>query len=86
VSIYPNPVRGNAIVSLNLSCSGMAKIDVFDVLGNQVKSISQNIENRENNSILVNLAELNTGVYFIKLKISCNGQEYVFNKKIIVQN
>lgn len=59
VSIFPNP--SNGIFNVTAKAVNM-NIEVVDILGNIVKTISVN-----NNRALVDLSNQNTGVYFIRV-------------------
>lgn len=60
-SVYPNPSSG--IVNLNLSSEVNNKtLEIYDVLGSLVKSISVN-----GKSALVDLSELSGGIYYLQM-------------------
>jgi hypothetical protein len=64
-ALYPNPAR--SVITLQSTIEGPVKIDyeIVDVLGKTVIQ-SQNY----NNSFTVSISDLNTGIYFIRLKIN----------------
>ncbi len=64
-TLYPNPAR--SLITLQSTIEGPVKIDyeIVDVLG---KTVIQNQNN--NNTFNVNISDLNTGIYFIRLRIN----------------
>lgn len=78
ISIFPNPVVKNAILSLDKSIKGNIKISLIDLLGNEVKVF--NILNNNNNVYDLNFSGITSGKYL--LKIENNNQ--IFTKKISV--
>ena len=68
ISIYPNPVSEIIYIKSNLE---LTKIELFDILGKRVLTT--------NNTDKVNVTNLKTGVYFLKIQ-SSKGQ---ITKKII---
>ncbi|MEP2337082.1 MAG: T9SS type A sorting domain-containing protein [Nonlabens ulvanivorans] len=62
VSLFPNPSYGKVTIN---SSSYIQAIQIFDHLGRKVKSLSVKQENLEMN---IDISELNTGLYFIKVK------------------
>jgi hypothetical protein len=63
--LYPNPAR--SLITLQSTIEGAVKIDyeIVDVLG---KTIIQN--QNYNNSFTINISDLTTGIYFIRLRIN----------------
>ena len=63
--LYPNPAR--SVITLQSTIEGAVKIDyeIVDVLG---KTVIQN--QNYNNSFTINVSDLTTGIYFIRLKIN----------------
>lgn len=76
-NIFPNPLNDNAIIELD-NYYNKLELCVFDIQGNLVKK--QNFENI--NSMTLNINNLKSGLYFIKLKSNNN---LVGVKKIIIQ-
>lgn len=78
-NIYPNPSSGNVTVSLNQAEVGATtKIEVFDLTGKLVRTINSN----EVTDISVDLTELNTGIYTMKVT---NGTKVTSNKITITK-
>ncbi|MDC1104364.1 T9SS type A sorting domain-containing protein [Polaribacter sp.] len=74
--ISPNPVIENLFI--NTTITNLTRIDIYDVLGNKVFSKEIDTSNT------VNLSNLNTGIYFVK--IYTRKEKLHFVKKIIKSN
>jgi hypothetical protein len=72
VSLLPNPVGEQLKVSVNVSETTVAWIDVFDVLGKRVNVIPLTnralILNAGSNGFVVDFSELPTGPYYIRVQ------------------
>jgi hypothetical protein len=77
IKIYPNPVANGKISISNGSY--ISKIELFDVLGKQVKRILQNTSAQEFN---IELPDLKAGIYLLKL-YGVAGE--IVSRKLIVQ-
>ncbi len=76
LTISPNPVIENLFI--NTTITNLTRIDIYDVLGNKVFSKEIDTSNT------VNLSNLNTGIYFVK--IYTRKEKLHFVKKIIKSN
>lgn len=75
--IYPTPVRSNMFIAYNSSIDP-TKVEIYNVLGQKVKTIL--IENeRANNKIELDLSMLNKGLYFARVYTS--GSSAVLTKQ-----
>jgi len=72
LNIYPNPINGSAVISFSLLKSADVKIELFDVLGRDVETISQGSFAEGDHTINFNKNNLKSGVYFIHLNINNN--------------
>ncbi|MGK0315905.1 MAG: hypothetical protein ACI86M_002137 [Saprospiraceae bacterium] len=66
VSISPNPANDLINLRMNLDYTQNIQIEVIDVLGRQTMAITHNAL-EGNNIIPINIADINTGTYFIKV-------------------
>ena len=69
LSIYPNPVQTNTKLSVNLSESSDARLDVLNILGQTVLSNVYSL-GAGNNTIDINVDEMTNGIYFAHLSIN----------------
>lgn len=72
-SFYPNPAINHLIISNELAFSGF-KGEIYDLLGNKVVSFQSN-----NKSLDLNISDLKSGLYLIKLNIN----NYCITSKIL---
>ncbi len=73
-AVYPNPTKGE----INITNVSLEKADVYNVLGQLVKSVKLNSSNTDNT---INLSGLPKGVYYVYLI----NQDAASAKKIIVE-
>jgi len=74
IIVFPNPVKG----VLNIKVSGsldIKNIEIYNMLGNQIKSYSNNFES-------LDVSELSNGLYFLKFGTN----KGMITKKILVNN
>ena len=76
ITISPNPIVENLFI--NTTISNLTRIDIFNVLG--IKVFSEEI----NTNNAINISNLKTGVYFVK--INSSNEKLYFVKKIIKSN
>jgi len=60
ISIFPNPI--NSVLNVNLKFDRTTQIDIYDVMGKKVFTTTINSSKR------IQLRELRSGIYIIKLK------------------
>jgi hypothetical protein len=73
--IYPNPASDEVTVDLN-NCGTYANLDVFDLLGRQLKSVRL-----VNTEMSFDISGLNKGAYFFKITSS----NTILTKRVIVR-
>ncbi|MBN8569452.1 MAG: T9SS type A sorting domain-containing protein [Ignavibacteria bacterium] len=64
---YPNPFNPSTTINYELPITNFVSIKVFDVLGNEVKTLVNEKQNAGSYSVDFNAAELPSGIYFYKL-------------------
>jgi hypothetical protein len=67
---YPNPFNPSTAIKFNLPEDGLVKLSVFNILGQEIKTLVN--EQREAGTYIENFdaAELNSGVYFYELRVN----------------
>ena len=75
ISIFPNPTEGDLNIYLDADLSLEDTIEIYDVAGKLVKTISSSIF--ENNNTKVNVESLQSGMYFLRMV----AKEVTINKK-----
>ncbi len=71
LSMYPNPTSTQVNIDYNLKTTSVVSVELFDIAGRSVKTLlpltTQTADKYKNN---FQLANLNSGIYFIKVKIN----------------
>lgn len=65
ISIYPNPITGNFIVSNNLNAAGSLTISISDIRGVLVKQVQNAVAYQP-----IDISDLADGVYFLRIQTS----------------
>ncbi len=64
---YPNPFNPGTTISYELPNSANVTIKVYDVLGNEIKTLVNNNEQAGKHQIYFNASDLSSGVYFYQM-------------------
>ena len=65
---YPNPFNPSTIIKYEISEESRVKLQVFDVLGNEVKILVDEDQKPGSYSVMFNAGILASGIYFYRLK------------------
>ncbi len=68
---YPNPFNNNTSIGFFLQKSGYIKLELFNVLGQKVKTIFSGFKNSGYHNLNINFLNYSSGVYIYKLSTSC---------------
>ncbi|MHC1737086.1 MAG: T9SS type A sorting domain-containing protein [Ignavibacteriaceae bacterium] len=77
---YPNPFNPTTTISYDLPANSMVSITVFDVLGRELETIVNELQQAGNHKVNFNGSNLSSGVYYYKI----NAGEFVSVKKMIL--
>lgn len=80
IQTYPNPVEDQFNIDFISDLNGGITIEIFNNIGQQVKRLQFEKQSKEFNMRL-DLSELNTGSYFVKVVMD----HYLMNKTIIIK-
>ncbi|MBK6772239.1 MAG: T9SS type A sorting domain-containing protein [Ignavibacteria bacterium] len=64
---YPNPFNPVTVISYNIAVAGFVELKIYDVLGNEVKTLVKEKQNAGSYSVDFNAGDLPSGVYFYSL-------------------
>ena len=81
VSVFPNPSSSNVTVNYSLPAQSAAIIDLYNVMGEKVKSICNKMQPAGTYNLQIDVSDLSAGIYFIK----GNFGDAMFNEKLIIQ-
>ncbi|AEH01692.1 T9SS type A sorting domain-containing protein [Lacinutrix sp. 5H-3-7-4] len=76
-SLYPNPAKDEVIIKSNIALRGNTSVTIINVQGKMVNSKILNVNSLETQ---LNISNLESGLYFIKLK---NGKTETIKKLIV---
>ncbi|MGB4851790.1 MAG: M14 family zinc carboxypeptidase [Ignavibacteria bacterium] len=77
---YPNPFNPVTVISYNLAVAGFVELKIYDVLGNEVKTLVKEKQNAGSYSVDFNAGDLPSGVYFYRI----NAGEYRETKTMML--
>ncbi len=83
---YPNPFNPTTVIRFGLPFDSKVIINVYNILGQEVKLLKDDIITAGNHEVQFNTTNLSSGVYIYRLSAeSINGeQKYSSNKKMIL--
>ncbi len=67
VSVYPNPVVDLANLKVYLSELSDVQVQVFDMSGRLVQSVARNDLQKGDNTVRLDVSDLNKGTYVVKM-------------------
>ncbi len=71
--IYPNPFTTSSTIAYKLKESSQVNIELFDVLGNKIKTFANEIQNEGSHQYHINTNDgIDAGVYFVKFMVNGN--------------
>jgi hypothetical protein len=68
MKIFPNPTTGNATLQLHLRGPQYLKIDLADINGNMIRTITSQMFNGQDQSVYIQTNGLNTGSYLVRVQ------------------
>jgi photosystem II stability/assembly factor-like uncharacterized protein len=77
---YPNPFNPSTMINYQLPAISYVTLKVYDILGREVKTLINGIQQAGTHSVSFNAAGLSSGVYFYRL----NSANFVQTKKLMV--
>lgn len=84
VSIFPNPFNPATTISYELHDQGHVKIIVFNILGQKVNELVDNIKNAGKYSVSFDGSKLSSGVYILTVSFETSSKHYLKSKKMIL--
>ena len=67
LQFFPNPTSGNTIIDVNLPKSGKMELKVYNMIGQDVATISSGDQTAGNHQFNFDASKLNSGVYYYQL-------------------
>ena len=78
VNVFPNPSSNNVTINYSLTAQSPALIDLYNVMGEKVKSIYNKTQAVGTYNLQIDLSDLSDGIYFVKGNLG----DAVFNEKV----
>jgi hypothetical protein len=69
LTVFPNPVHGRAIVKVQVPATGRGWAGIYDGSGKLVKSLGQRLYEKGTTTMDVNVQDLRSGLYFLRLDL-----------------
>lgn len=64
---YPNPFNPSTVIRFSLSENRFVSLKVFDVLGNEVRTLINGIQRPGSHEVTFDGKEISSGIYYYKL-------------------
>jgi len=77
---YPNPFNPVTSINFQIPERGLVTIKVFDLLGNEIQTLLNEVKEMGSYSINFNAEDLSSGIYIYKISVN----DYIASKKMIL--
>lgn len=77
---YPNPFNPSTTIKYQLAEDGIARLQVFDILGQEVATLAQGFRPAGYYTITFDANQLSSGVYFVRFNVSNETGRILFTK------
>lgn len=82
---YPNPFNPSTTIKFSIPSNGFVSLQIFDMLGREVKTLVNNKMTTGFYSYDFNASELSSGIYFYRIQVSGDkGVQYVNTKRMVL--
>ena len=79
---YPNPFNSSTKISYSIKEDGLVTLKVYDVLGNEICALVNEVKPKGNYEVEFNASNLPSGVYFYKIH---SGKYFAVNKMVLMR-
>jgi hypothetical protein len=81
---YPNPFNPTTSIPFTLSKSSRISIDLFNILGQKIKTLVNDVYQAGSHTIKLDGNELAAGVYFYRMKVNDKSKNYVSTRRMLL--
>jgi hypothetical protein len=75
IDVYPQPAKDNLNIDIKFSHNDVSRLDLYDIQG---KVLLSTVVNQNSNNVSLDVSELNSGIYFVKVQSENN----LYTKKV----
>ncbi len=79
---YPNPFNPSTKINYDIPFDGKVSVTVFDMSGKEVSTLVNDVKTAGYYTINFNASNLSSGIYFYRISVDANGQNFVSTKKM----
>ncbi len=82
---YPNPFNPSTTISFSLPIESSVKMKIFNVIGEEVYSLKENVMEAGNHNVKFDASSLSSGIYFYSINVEgADGRKFSDIKKMIL--
>ncbi|MHB8851857.1 MAG: T9SS type A sorting domain-containing protein [Ignavibacteriaceae bacterium] len=83
---YPNPFNPSTVIRFALPFDSKVKLDIYNILGQRIAELINNVENAGYHEVVWNAANLASGVYIYRIEAASNSGRNIYSdvKKMIM--
>ena len=81
---YPNPFNPSTKINYDLPTDGKVSIKLFDMSGKEVASLVNEVKTAGYHTVDFNASNLSSGVYFYRISVEANGNNFTATKKMML--
>lgn len=82
--VYPNPFNPSTTVNFQLPVRGHVTMKIYNVLGETVAELINDVKNAGRHSVTFNGSNLSSGVYILTISLEGNKKNYFTSKKLLL--
>ncbi|MHB9011485.1 MAG: alpha-amylase family glycosyl hydrolase [Ignavibacteriaceae bacterium] len=83
---YPNPFNPSTVIRFALPFDSKVKLDIYNILGQRIAELINNVENAGYHEVVWNAANLASGVYIYRIEAASNSGRNIYSdvKKMVM--
>jgi hypothetical protein len=83
---YPNPFNPSTTISYDLPSTGTVRLAVYNILGQEVSTLVNQIQNAGSYKVVWNASGAASGVYFYRITVDAGAHNYTqINRMILLK-
>lgn len=81
---YPNPANPTSKIEFEIPLKSYVSIDVFDAVGKHVSNLLKENKNAGYYSVIFNGSDLSSGVYYYRIFVKSEKEEFIKSRKLVL--